>query len=283
LARRDFYRDSYFAGIDFREETKSFLALNPTSMSDVEVKRLNRLLLEDSYPQMISKSIAPESVILGKNDYYHVTVRSTYERILEENRDRIGCILVEDSQELNEWFGRNDCLFRDVVGLEETDRVNTLAMFQNLDSENDQKLALSITEKIFKVDVKVGGQPVLLDEIKLTPSNNSIEIRLSDLRRFEKNKRTLYEVTLESVLSKSVKNYPVIFGDPCENPQITFSYPAKSISHVIASVFFTGKDPFRPKIDSRPNERRILISLPRWMGTLWVFPNSGVIFTWDTN
>jgi hypothetical protein len=284
LAQRDFYRAPYFEGLNFSDETKLFIALNPASMADAEVRRRNRLLLEDSYPQIVATSNPPESVTLSTNSYYRVTVRSTYERNLDEARDRIGCILVEDPQELNNWFGRTDCLFRDVVGLNQSDRDKTLAMFENLDPEGDRKLALSIIEKIFKVTVKVDGHYVLPDEIKLTPGNNSIEIRLCDLKRFGKDKRVLYEVTLESVMSKSVKRYPIILVDPCENPQITFSYPAVSISNVNPFVFFTGKDPFSPKIDQRPpREKRVIISLPRWMGDQWVFPNSGIIFTWDTN
>ena len=56
LKRRDFYQANDFEKVDVGNEVKAFLERGETNLSDKKVERLNRLLLEASYPQLIEKN-----------------------------------------------------------------------------------------------------------------------------------------------------------------------------------------------------------------------------------
>jgi hypothetical protein len=57
LERRDFYQERDFEGVDLTDEAKALLGRSRTEeLGNSEIKRLNRLLLESSYPQEIAKS-----------------------------------------------------------------------------------------------------------------------------------------------------------------------------------------------------------------------------------
>jgi Calcineurin-like phosphoesterase len=55
LGRRDFYSEAFFTGTQKTEETERILERGQTKLSDHETRRLNRLLLEGSYPNEIAK------------------------------------------------------------------------------------------------------------------------------------------------------------------------------------------------------------------------------------
>jgi hypothetical protein len=55
LRRRDFYEPGAFAGVNITAEARMFLE-RKVELSDREVQRLNRLLLEASYPEVIAKN-----------------------------------------------------------------------------------------------------------------------------------------------------------------------------------------------------------------------------------
>lgn len=56
IKRRDFYRPADFTGVELSEETKIYLNRATDGLSDKEVQRRNRLLLEDAYNEEISRS-----------------------------------------------------------------------------------------------------------------------------------------------------------------------------------------------------------------------------------
>jgi transcriptional regulator with XRE-family HTH domain len=56
IKRRDFYRPADFTGIELSEETKTYLSRTPNDLSDKEVQRFNRLLLEDAYKDELRRS-----------------------------------------------------------------------------------------------------------------------------------------------------------------------------------------------------------------------------------
>jgi transcriptional regulator with XRE-family HTH domain len=56
IKRRDLYRPADFAGVELSEETKIYLNRAPADLSDKEVQRCNRLLLEDAYRDELSRS-----------------------------------------------------------------------------------------------------------------------------------------------------------------------------------------------------------------------------------
>jgi transcriptional regulator with XRE-family HTH domain len=56
LKQRDFYHPKWFEGTRISEETNLFLRRSGSSLSEKEIERRNRLLLEDSYEQEIGRS-----------------------------------------------------------------------------------------------------------------------------------------------------------------------------------------------------------------------------------
>ena len=56
LKRRDFYQEADFSRVDLPAEAEEPLKRGRDALSDKEVRRLNRLLLEASYPQEMAKS-----------------------------------------------------------------------------------------------------------------------------------------------------------------------------------------------------------------------------------
>jgi len=232
-------------------------------------------------------------VTLSKDDYHRVIVKSNYEAMFDDTQRFVGCILVEDSEELNYWFKRDDCFFRDVACLNETERVGIGSLLQTRRTKNGPLTALTrgrslerekaeLVTKFFQVDIKIDGKQFDVQRVRLSPSGKSIEIGLKDPGSIKKGTRVRFELKQVSVLAKSVRRYPVIFGEPCQNPSVTFLYPANDVTNVRESVFLTGRSPFEPAVEKRPHADYIKVGLPPSMGPLWVFPNSGVVFTWDS-
>ena len=56
LRRPDFYHREYFSNLDISEEAKKLLQADRNTLSDTELHRLNRLLLEASYPDEVAMS-----------------------------------------------------------------------------------------------------------------------------------------------------------------------------------------------------------------------------------
>lgn len=56
LKRQDFYQEVYFKDVSHSSETEKFLKQSQRSLSPAETQRLNRLLLEASYPEEIAQS-----------------------------------------------------------------------------------------------------------------------------------------------------------------------------------------------------------------------------------
>ena len=57
LHRRDFYREKNFQRIDIPDQAQRFLKRDRTALSEQQVQRLNRLLLESSFPAEIASSV----------------------------------------------------------------------------------------------------------------------------------------------------------------------------------------------------------------------------------
>jgi hypothetical protein len=238
----------------------------------------------DSLRQDIIIETDGERIVFPKSNYHRLIAITKFSRIFDPQRCQyVACILVDDYQELYYWFNRSDCIFRDVVSLADSEKIHILRLIKQTD------VPLSpILQAIFNVRVLIDNKHIPLGEIQIGPLGKSISIKVEipqDIIDSSKNKIVDHEIKLEGLITKSEKKYPVILSEPHLNPTIVFKYPTRAITNVVPAPFFAGEAPFDPRIErfSDQGEKiQIRITLPP--GTderSWVFPNSGVIFTWD--
>lgn len=67
LKRRDFYQAEYFKRVALTDEANALLSRKRSQLSDVEIQRLNRLILTASYPNEIGES--EEIIVQGTGGY----------------------------------------------------------------------------------------------------------------------------------------------------------------------------------------------------------------------
>ncbi|MCG3145035.1 MAG: hypothetical protein HONDAALG_02576 [Gammaproteobacteria bacterium] len=227
--------------------------------------------------QIKSKNGQETFVTLDKAAYYGVDVHLRYERQLGNNLTTIGCVLLDDSQELKYWFDKDDCLFRDVVSLNEQDRQ---IIIDTLTKRSGEIKVDDVLCSIFKLQIKINGTVVESDKISVIRDGKSIEYRLKGIQQIAKKntaKLAEYEIKVISLMSRESRNYPIRLIEPCKNPVVTFSYLAGDISNVKVFEFFSDST----DIDHREDIKRVTIQPRQMMRNKWIFPVSGVTFSWD--
>jgi WD40 repeat protein/energy-coupling factor transporter ATP-binding protein EcfA2 len=100
LKQRDFYQPDSFRGIPFSGEVQELLAADQKTLSDEQIQKLNRLLLEASFPQDIAKKIETQAlttdVTLRRGDLGLVEVAREAQLAPDENL----LIVVDQFEEL---------------------------------------------------------------------------------------------------------------------------------------------------------------------------------------
>jgi hypothetical protein len=227
--------------------------------------------------------LAP-NVILAKSAYYRLTMTERFQRPFRHapSRMQIGCILTDDFPEVDYWFSKKNCIFRETLVLSGGDRDAVRDLFSKL-SAADLLRAVSLILTIEKVSIN--GTSLEIVSAAMAPSGNSVGIVLKVPRSLtiaaQAGSLAWYEITISGLIAKSARKYPVILAEPTEDPMITLRYPAAGIQRMVAAPFFTGQDPFKPRIAPRDDLRQITVSFPRIQDKhVWVFP-SGTIFLWD--
>lgn len=134
--------------------------------------------------------------------------------------------------------------------------------------------------KLFKLKVSIDQQNVKIGPPEWKSEGKSIMLPL-ELPSWSA-REVLYEIELRTLIAKDRRQYPVHLADPTLNPKIVFGYKPNEVTTAAAEAFFNGKRPFASNIEPDTDRRRIIVTSPRDDEPEgWVFPNSGVLFTWQ--
>ena len=180
--------------------------------------------------------------ILGRKDYRRVVARTAFVRLFEKKRCHYaGCVFTDDFAELYAWFKRGDCIIREVLCLSPTDAARLATLVDGPDAE-----AAAIIGKLFGVTVRINDQLAPAEYAFTSATKRSMGFRLK-LPRGIKAEPSRFEIRVETVMSRSVRKYPLILAEPCLNPSIAFCY-SKSMTNIVPAPFFAGEAPFEPRI-----------------------------------
>ena len=227
--------------------------------------------------------LEPGDILLQKAEYYRLKLSARFEGYFSEIQNCIGIILVNDQRELNYWFSCKDCFFRDVLLLNSSDRTQLVEVCKNLSSDSSTGEEIErLINSFFRIDVKINDQALPIKKYSFSPTHHSIKLEFSEeaLRKIPQRTRVKQEITLESLISKTEKTYPYILKVPCKNPRIRLNYAsATGISHIIPAVFFSGEADDTYQLSIQEKSKYVEVSTP-YGDEVWVFPNSGILFTW---
>jgi len=224
----------------------------------------------------VSVTVGNEQLVFRRNDYYNPTVAFQFDRAFVPSQNLLGCILGEHDKELPAWFNREDCLFREVMYLIPRDLENMIRLLR--DKVDGWE---SLLDRIFKVETSVNGVNMKTKDPILDSSGRWVALELQfpeGLGGMIANHR----VRVSGLISKIIGKYPVHLVEPTLNPHITFSYEARGIREVSYEPFLNSEKPFEP--DVQRGRHYITVAARSNVGEdIWVFPNSGVVFTWQSH
>lgn len=227
-------------------------------------------------PNAITIGEGDSKMVMDKDRYYHLITRYEFKKAFKwPTHLFVGCIFKDDAEEQNMWFGRQDCLFRNTIPLKIEDSESILGRLENLKPEE----LLQAISPIFKVKVEINGQIAQIDQqgTKLSSSKKSVEIKLVT-PGCAATEEASFSIQVESVIDKAGHRVHVVLPDPSCAPRIVFSWAsATGIKEVDPILFFTTSEPYLVNID-RDIPDRIAVIVPE---DHWVFPHSGVVFTWS--
>lgn len=78
LRRHDFYREDYFEGIKLSNEAQTTLGRGLTDLTDEEVQRFNRLLLEACFPEEVNANLADTTKYTDRYPYFKGVARNIW-------------------------------------------------------------------------------------------------------------------------------------------------------------------------------------------------------------
>jgi hypothetical protein len=200
------------------------------------------------------------------SDYYEISAEYRFKRVLTVSPQKtIVCIFGDEWGKLIEKFKDKSCILREALPLKSPERNALTNAFKANAAGIDQLCAVSLKLNHQTVPVK----PVAVDD-------NSIVFEL-DVKGVPENKCVQHEITVEGLVAKSARRFPVLVVEPTCMPVFTFTHPPTlPVSPV---HLFTGAAPFDPEIDQKKDKIRITLGVDN-PEEGWIFPNSGVLFTW---
>jgi len=225
----------------------------------------------------------PRGLSLKKDNYFKLTMTQHFLRPFKYmSHVSVGCILTDDFQEVNYWFSQANCIFRDTLVLSGPDR----EIIKRHLSQIPRDEVLAFISPILKIDkITIDGLRLEANSAAVAQSGNSVGIVMKvpgQLKNRPGSNLARYEIMISGIIAKEARKYPVILGEPTQDPEISLIYNSRDIERVVAAPFFTAKPAFEPRIETMDDLRKVTVSLPR-VGEehSWVFPNSGAIFLWD--
>jgi len=185
-------------------------------------------------------------------DYFRVTTHIEYKKTIRNNIFMIGCAL--NNSQLAALFEDPLCEYRWLLG-----------------SGKDL-----VMERDFTVErVRVNNKDIPIIETKKTRRGYEVWCGNDELKE-KINSEVKIEIEIVTKQAKDNKIFPVYLVYPTRGLEINFNYEKADLKNVREESFFAGRHP-SPSI-AVSKGKFIDIKIP---DKEWIFPTSGVIFTWD--
>ncbi|HSS78051.1 MAG TPA: hypothetical protein VLV54_15080, partial [Thermoanaerobaculia bacterium] len=148
---------------------------------------------------------------LKKDDYYRLIISQHYTRPFPDTETiSIGCIWSEDFQELNLWFSKVNCLYREAVVLTQADQKAIIDCFQPIEAEQ----ALEIVQKLLRIEYfRIDGDELTAESAQIQPSRKSAGIFFRVPERVGRVRPAAYEIQISGLACKSSRQHPVVLGE----------------------------------------------------------------------
>ncbi|HUA97949.1 MAG TPA: hypothetical protein VMA34_06455 [Terracidiphilus sp.] len=209
-------------------------------------------------------------VIFPASDYFQVTAKYHFHRKLLGNEQKAIAVIFDNNwEDLIDKFRLPYCFFREMLPLfpQEVD-----PLFQTL-RNGSGPLQLS---RLCRVEVEIGG-----NRLQLTPptiEDRSVTFRF-DTSKVRDPGLIRHKIEINSLIAKSACSYSILVTEPTRGPEFEFNFPESL--QVKVEHFFTGAQPFDVMVDKHIPGRRTVSMKSRNPDESWVFPNSGVNFSWN--
>ncbi len=186
------------------------------------------------------------------NAYFRVSTHIEYKKTIRNNIFMIGCAL--NNSQLAALFEDPRCEYRWLLS-------------------NGKDLVM---ERDFTVErVRVNNKDIPIMETKKTRRGYEVWCGNDELKE-KINHEVKIEIEIATKQAKDNKIFPVYLIYPTRGVDINFNYEKAKLKNVRAENFFAGRHPSPALTGSKGKFIDIKISDKEW-----VFPTSGVIFTWD--
>ncbi len=216
-------------------------------------KEDRRLELRSCFRYDINIAKLPKTKnIKTSKDYLCVSTRVEYKKTLRHNIFMIGC--ASSHSQLAELFEDPRCEYRWLMN-------------------NGKDL---IMDRDFTVEqVRIDKENIPIIETKNTKRGYEIWCGSEQLKK-KINTEVKLEIEISTKKSKGNKIFPVYLVYPVRGLEINFNYEKAGIKNVREESFFAGRHP-QPSVSIKKG-KSISINIS---DKDWIFPTSGVIFTWD--
>ncbi len=184
--------------------------------------------------------------------YFRVSTHIEYKKTIRNNIFMIGCAL--NNSQLAALFEDLRCEYRWLLS-------------------NGKDLVM---ERDFTVErVRVDKKDIPIMEIKKTARGYEVWCGNDELKE-KINHEVKIEIEIATKQAKDNKIFPVYLVYPTRGVDINFNYKKARLKNVKAESFFAGRHPSPEVILSKGKFIKVKVSAKEW-----IFPTSGVIFTWD--
>ena len=200
------------------------------------------------------------------SEYFEITAVYRFERMVSKTKSKVVCVFDDEWSRLIDEFKASDCLLRESLPLC-SDNLGDL--FEALRKKPNQVNSLCTLE------VSLGGQR--MNVISTSVHHRSVVFDI-DLGAVSVDTPIRHRIQIESIIAKAARSFPILVVEPTSKPDFEFSFPPGL--QVVPRHFFTGAKPFEPSISNTPGNISIETN-SNSSEEAWVFPNGGVLFTWD--
>jgi alanine racemase len=184
--------------------------------------------------------------------YFRVSTRIEYKKAIRSNVFMIGCAL--NNSQLAKLFEDPRCEYRWLLS----------------DGRN------LIMERDFTVErVHVDGENIPIIETKKTERGYEVWCG-ADFLKEKINSEVKIEIEITTKQAKDNKTFPVYLIYPTRGVDVNFNYKKAKLKNVKAESFFAGRHPSPEVTVGKGKFVKVKVSDKEW-----IFPTSGVIFTWD--
>lgn len=193
-----------------------------------------------------------KKTVKHSNAYFRVSTHIEYKKTIRNNIFMIGCAL--NNSQLAELFEDPRCEYRWLLG-----------------SSKDL-----VMERDFTVEcVRIDGKEIPIIETKKTKRGYEVWCGTEKLKEKISHEAKI-EIEIATKQAKDNKIFPVYLVYPTRGLEINFNYEKAGLKNVREQSFFAGRHSQPSVTESKGKFINIKISDKEW-----IFPTSGVIFTWD--